>query len=202
MDSSEHWIGWFSITNSNLTNNYYMAITLGFISVRQHSEHGYFGGYLVVNHLGRPLEFHCTLPVKPSRAQVLLYGPTLDDFICGEQIAKALITKAKLTPDLVLTDTSAALSAALVSNLVVVCLVDQRESNQNSHLRFPTQTNLNVNQFTLEGRQFQSLQSCRDVELAVRDLLPQLSERFDLTEPFSRIVEALFEAHPIIKAAA
>ena len=84
-------------------------LALGFITVRHHVEHGYFGGYLILNQLGRPLEFHCTLPVKPSRAQSLLYGPTLDDFICGEQIAKALVTKAKLKPSLLLTDCSAVL---------------------------------------------------------------------------------------------
>ncbi len=54
------------------------SLSLGFISVRHHAEHGYFGGYLIVNSLGRPLEFHCTLPVKPSRAQELLYGATLE----------------------------------------------------------------------------------------------------------------------------
>lgn len=123
-----------------------MATSLGFLSVRHHVDHGYFGGYLLVNHLGRPLEFHCTLPVKPTRAQTLLYGPTMDDFICGEQIAKALITKAKLSPSLVVTDTEAALSAALVSETTIVCLVDQQQA-ENQYLRFPANTNLETRSF-------------------------------------------------------
>jgi hypothetical protein len=179
-----------------------MATSLGFLSIRQHSEHGYFGGYLVVNHLGRPLEFHCTLPVKPTRAQVLLYGPTMDDFVCGEQIAKALIAKAKLNPKLVITDTPAALSAALVSDVTIVWLVDPAEQTENQYLRFPAHTNLATRQFAVTGHKFWSLKDCQNAEATVAEVLPQLSERFDITEPFTRIVEALFEAHPIIKAAA
>ena len=55
-----------------------MADLVGFLSVRYRSEHGFFGGYLIVNQLARPLEFHCTMPVRPSRSQELLYGKTLN----------------------------------------------------------------------------------------------------------------------------
>ena len=51
---------------------------LGFLTVVEHPQHGLFGGYLLLNHGGRPLEFHCTAPIKPNRAQEILYGPTLD----------------------------------------------------------------------------------------------------------------------------
>ena len=71
------------------------TISLGFLTVRKHPSRGYFGGFLVLNVLARPLEFHCTLPVQPTRAQQILYGATLDEFISGEQIARALILKAK-----------------------------------------------------------------------------------------------------------
>ena len=77
-----------------------MADLVGFLSVRYQPEHGFFGGYLIVNQLARPLEFHCTMPVRPSRSQELLYGSTLNDFVCGEQIAKALTQKAKLKPEI------------------------------------------------------------------------------------------------------
>ena len=54
-------------------------------------EQGLFGGYLVLNLLGRPLEFHCTAPVRPNRAQEILYGPTLDPYLCGERIGQTLV---------------------------------------------------------------------------------------------------------------
>jgi hypothetical protein len=179
-----------------------MTTSLGFLSIRQHSDHGYFGGYLVVNNLGRPLEFHCTLPVKPTRAQVLLYGPTMDDFVCGEQISKALITKAKINPDLIITDTAAVLSGAMICDTPIVCLVEHKEQTENAYLRFPAFTNLATRQFIVAGHKFLSLQESSKAESTVAEVIPKLSERFDITEPFVRIVEALFEAHPIIKAAA
>lgn len=178
-----------------------MAATLGFISVRQHADHGYFGGYLIVNHMARPLEFHCTLPVKPTKAQSLLYGPTMDDFVCGEQIAKALITKAKLTPDLVVTDTPPVLSATLVCDVPIICL-DQDDAAESISLVRPTETIVAVSKFQEHKLRFKRAAESQKVESVAAEVMKQLSDRFDVTEPFSRIVEALFEAHPVIKAAA
>ena len=176
-------------------------LALGFITVRHHSEHGYFGGYLILNQLGRPLEFHCTLPVKPSRAQSLLYGPTLDDFICGEQIAKALVTKAKLKPSLLLTDCTAVLAFEQIGD-EPMALVEVNEPNANeAHLRRPHQADANVKRIGSSGmRCCVSASSSVDNEL-LSTIAPQLAPHFDLTEPFQRIAEALLEAHPIVKAA-
>src|SRR5688500_11494160 len=58
---------------------------LGFLTVVEHDQFGLVGGYLILNSSGRPLEFHCTAPVKPSRAQQILYGPTLTPYLYGEQ---------------------------------------------------------------------------------------------------------------------
>lgn len=176
-------------------------LALGFITVRHHVEHGYFGGYLILNQLGRPLEFHCTLPVKPSRAQALLYGPTLDDFICGEQIAKALVTKAKLKPSLLLTDCSAVLAFEQVGDEPMV-VVEANDTNANeTHLRRPHQADLNLKRIGSSGmRCGVSASSSANNEL-LSDIGPKLAPNFDLTEPFQRIAEALLEAHPIVKAA-
>ena len=46
----------------------------GFLTAVDTPTHGLFGGYLVVDSLGRPLEFHCTAPVKVTRAQQILYA--------------------------------------------------------------------------------------------------------------------------------
>jgi len=76
----------------------------GFLTIVEHQRLGLIGGYLVLNSLGRPVEFHCTTPVRANRAQEILYGPTLDAFLYGEQIAQILITRAKIKPYAVLTD--------------------------------------------------------------------------------------------------
>jgi hypothetical protein len=77
---------------------------LGFLTVVSHNELGLLGGYLLLNAAGRPREFHCTAPVKPNRAQEILYGPTLRPYLYGEQIGQTLLTSSKLTPVLVATD--------------------------------------------------------------------------------------------------
>ena len=84
---------------------------LGFLTVVHHPQYGLFGGYLILNTAGRPLEFHCTAPIKPNRAQEILYGPTLESFLYGEQIGQALIGQGGATPLLVCTDKEPALAA-------------------------------------------------------------------------------------------
>ena len=41
------------------------ATTFGYLSAVESAEHGFFGGYLLVSPLGRPVEFHCTAPIRP-----------------------------------------------------------------------------------------------------------------------------------------
>lgn len=179
-----------------------MTVTIGFLSVRKHAEHGYFGGYLVLNRLARPLEFHCTLPVKPSRAQSLLYGPTIDDFVCGEQIGKALLAKAKLKPDLLICDSSAALAVTLVSDVQAVQLDRQQPDTPGSErLELPHSMQASLKPMNARSQSFAVLSESTVTETQLSSILDQLSDNFDLTEPFQRILEALLEAHPIAKAA-
>jgi len=80
------------------------------MTVLEHPQHGLFGGYLLLNPAGRPLEFHCTAPIKPNRAQQILYGPTLQPFLYGEQIGRTLLEKSAVQPYFVCTDRPAALA--------------------------------------------------------------------------------------------
>src|SRR6478752_10182741 len=84
---------------------------LGFLTVLENAELGFLGGYLLLNSAGRPLEFHCTAPIRASRTQEILYGPTLRPFLFGEQIGQTLLTKSKLTPLVVCTDNENVLAA-------------------------------------------------------------------------------------------
>ncbi len=78
--------------------------TLGFVTITDDQSVGYIGGYLLLNSRARPLEFHCTAPVQPSRAQEILYGAILKSYLYGEQIAGALLARAKIVPDLLISD--------------------------------------------------------------------------------------------------
>lgn len=84
---------------------------LGFLTVVDQARLGLIGGFLIVNAAGRPLEFHCTTPVKANRAQEILYGSTLEPYLYGEQIARTLIARAKITVKFVVTNAAPVLSA-------------------------------------------------------------------------------------------
>ncbi len=179
--------------------------SLGFITVRLHPEHGYFGGLLLLNHLARPLEFHCTLPIKPSRAQSILYGQTLDDFLCGEQIARALVLKTKMPPFAIFTDTPAVLSLRnIVSEPIVLveCDASSDPALEPESLRHRPIGSIRDNyRFKLLDYPLAVSESHSEDADHVRSFWQQTAPQIDLREPFGRIAEALIEAHPAAKAA-
>ncbi len=183
------------------------ANCIGFVTVRQSADHGYFGGYLIVNCHGRPLEFHCTLPLKPSRAQEILYGSTLDDFICGEQITKALITKAKLEASLIFTDCPAALASRLVSEKPIALIQVATGSNSEStpqpasSLRKPAASSVSLKQFSLGHFELGVSSRHAEDDMIIKERWKAMKLEMDLLEPFERIAEALLEAHPTARAA-
>jgi hypothetical protein len=104
----------------------------GYLLVLEDTDHGFTGGYLVVSHRGRPLEFHCTEPLQTNRAQEILFGPTLRPYIVGEQIGATLLAKARLKADLLLvTDADAAL-AGRVAGLDTMVIADHPMSSSDS----------------------------------------------------------------------
>ena len=103
----------------------------GFLTVTEHPRHGLIGGYLVLNHLGRPVEFHCTTPVRANRAQEILYGATLDAFLYGEQVGRILVQKAKTQPNAVLTDHARVLAVQDFVEAPVVYVPGKKTSTHN-----------------------------------------------------------------------
>ncbi len=85
---------------------------LGFLTVIEQPSQGLIGGYLLLNAHARPLEFHCTAPVRANRAQEVLYGATLEPYLYGEQIGATLIKASRLSPLALFTDCQPALAAA------------------------------------------------------------------------------------------
>lgn len=181
---------------------------LGFLTVLEHDALGLVGGYLVLNAAGRPLEFHCTAPVKPNRAQQILFGPTLAPYLYGEQIAQTLLTTASVEPLAVYTDVERVLAVRdFVSLPVALVLGADDESVAGGPEPFAsdpaTQTSVwrvdaphrpagHLTQFAV-GRN--RLAVARDADRdAIARRLENLGE-FDLREPFGRIREAVEEAH-------
>lgn len=163
------------------------ATTFGYLSAVESAEHGFFGGYLLVSQLGRPLEFHCTAPIRPSRAQQILYGPTLQPYLLGEQIAGTLLAKAQTKPQIILTDQSSVLCHRQKSDVPIVYLIPNAldaSTHPPGHVR-------------ITGHAFElapGFESDRDAATA---LLTTLAGLVDLPEPFERIHEAICEAQRI-----
>jgi hypothetical protein len=165
------------------------AACLGFLTIVENAELGLAGGYLLLNAAGRPLEFHCTAPVKPTRTQEILYGPTLKPFLYGEQIGQTLLAKSKLTPVVVCTDSEAVLAARDFSDIPIVLVLDSAGGLSGDAdasalaAAFPLAKCRVVTAARYAGDQ----QTIRDAWLAQADHL-------DLREPFTRIREAVEEA--------
>jgi hypothetical protein len=184
--------------------------SLGFLTVVDYAELGLVGGYLVLNRSGRPLEFHCTAPIKPNRAQQILYGPTLEPYLFGEQIGRALLGKAAAQPEVICTDRGPALAVReFVEVPVALVMPDGAEAGvdaasgseggaapreDKTHRFDPPHSPQSHLSFRLgRNRLAVSPLAAADRE-TIADRLGDLAETFDLAEPFERIREAIEEA--------
>lgn len=162
-------------------------MNLGFLTVLQEAS-GFLGGYLVTNNWGRPLEFRLSSAVQPNKVQQILYGPTLQPYICADLIGKTLIDKAGVPVNIVITDREMILDLRHKVDMPVIWLAPPEDpraaSLSDSTLRGPEKGRGPI----LGHPRYPS-----DAE-PVRDMLERLDGLFDLAEPFLRIREAIGEA--------
>jgi hypothetical protein len=168
-------------------------LTFGYLSAVRSSEHGYFGGYLVITATGRPLEFHCSAPIRPSRAQEILYGPTLEPYLLGEQIGGALLGRAKIIPRLIITDQLAVLCLRPRIELPLVRLVPRHELDGQGAPAIADEDH----RFAVAGHEFDVSPGFVADRAAAMALAAELAVRVDPAEPFDRIYEAIREAQRI-----
>ena len=112
-----------------------MSGNLGFLTVIDQSPSGLTGGYLVLNQSGRPLEFHCTMPLQPEKIQKILYGNTLQPFLYGERIAQTLILRSKLPVSSILTNHASILPVQPSVSIPIIYVFEKltkQETNNSS----------------------------------------------------------------------
>jgi hypothetical protein len=189
---------------------------LGFLTVVQNSQYGLFGGYLILNTAGRPLEFHCTAPIKPNRAQEILYGPTLESFLYGEQIGQTLINQGSITPLLVCTDREPALAAReyMTTPLVLVMPPEDQvgaegpfdckassegESGRIWRLDQPHCGGPRLVTFQLGRNHLALPERAEEDRQLITEGLAELADSFELAEPFQRIRDAIEEAQQAVR---
>jgi hypothetical protein len=164
------------------------TLHLGFLTVL-HEASGFLGGYLVTNAWGRPLEFRLSTAVQPNRVQQILYGGTLQAYICADLIGKTLVEKTGTRAQLVLTDREPVLELRRLLDLPIAWLAEPGEPL--------------VDALTAAGAEVRPEVDGRGPVLChpefpgdarpIREALDPLGT-LDLTEPFARIREAIAEA--------
>ncbi|MBN1852499.1 MAG: hypothetical protein JW829_07230 [Pirellulales bacterium] len=180
---------------------------IGFLSFIDHPPQGILGGFLIVSPLGRPLEFHCSAPIQPNRAQEILYGPTLRPYLLGDLVGRTLVEHTELPVEVILVDSQEALElrmsvdvpvAAVFSDPAAVfsdpATIDLRQTSETLHAnpfkvpdRMPNQ--VKIGPFLL----VMARGYLEDARLLRNTLVPIIRD-VDLCEPFERIREALMEA--------
>lgn len=167
--------------------------TLGFLTI-VHEPNGYLGGYLVTNTWGRPLEFRLSTAVQPNRIQQILYGGTLESYLCADLIGNTLVEKTTAAAQCIFTDCQPALDLRLHLEVPVVYLQGEGSPLQDSRSQAtagPEPANGKPQRPLLCHPRFPADTA------TVRQFLDDLDGRLDLVEPFVRIREAMSEARKL-----
>ena len=169
--------------------------TIAYYTVVQGDRTGWTGGLLLLNSAGRPIEFQCTLPVRPSRAHEILFGPTLRDHLIGEIIGPLLVQKARTPISLLCCDQPEALRLQVQLDFPVALVAEAAELEEG-----PVTEDMisGAGDVHLAGA---SLRVAIERMDHLRELLPNFADLPDAVEPFERIREAIEEAHSQIARA-
>ena len=169
---------------------------IGFLTVINAKGFGSCGGLLVVNELGRPIEFHCTAPVSPNRTQQILYGKSLESFLYCDQIGKTLLKQSKSNVNLIITDLAPLSSLETNENQVLVLIVDKSEiATLDIDHSNAKRIDLGQESATLVYAFGTTDVTFNETEAMVR----QFSEMLPLDEPFERIENAIDEAQSVAR---
>ena len=179
--------------------------SLGYLTVFENPKHGLFGGYLVVNGVGRPLEFHCTGAGqgKPCQRDSLRTDtPPLP--LWRARSAGLFLRQSKTEPLIVLTDTAAMLSAGeFISPPVALVTtglpeghppaadprspVWRADGSHRGHQPHWQRLAIGEHELALEaGRPALRAELVEDIQ--------RIAASWDLAEPFDRIRAAIDEA--------
>ncbi|MEM6688759.1 MAG: hypothetical protein AAF664_04980 [Planctomycetota bacterium] len=169
---------------------------IAYLTIVQDDRTGWTGGLLVLGVGGRPLEFQCTLPVRPSRTHEILFGSSLRGHLISEIIAPVLVEKCRTPIGLLCCDQPEVFRLGDTS-VFPIGLVRQAAQVEEGPIDADT------------------LPQCETVELAgslidvpmerhegALSIVNELADIPDAIEPFERIREAIREAQAQIAAAA
>jgi hypothetical protein len=163
--------------------------TIGYFTVVDDERTGWTGGLLVLDRGGRPLEFQCTLPVRPTRAHEILFGPTLKSHLVSQVIGKLLIAKCRTPLTLLCCDQVEGLETESFLSSPVALIREAAELDEGP-----------ISRDMLVGAECVDVAGASFfVPIERREEVMQMADYFvdlpDAVEPFERIREAIKEAH-------
>ncbi len=188
------------------------APTIAYFTVVDDARTGWTGGLLLLNKGGRPLEFQCTLPVRPTRAHEILYGLTLRQHLIGDVIGPLLIEKCRTPISILCCDQHESLALSGGSAFPVALVreaserlgtaseketsaedsVDIDVSGRSPDVAAPLgHPGTSLKTILLAGSRLLVAENQAD---RVREITLQLTDLPDAVEPFERIREAIKEA--------
>lgn len=163
--------------------------SIAYYTVVEDERSGWTGGLLHLGQSGRPIEFQCTLPVRPTRTHEILFGTTLRDHLISEVIGPLLVRKSKSPIALLCCDQPEALRMQSVMEFPVALVQEAAELDEGpitdeswSGSAAVVLGNANLR---VAIEQFDSAQT----------ICQAMSELPDAIEPLERIREAIKEAH-------
>ena len=192
--------------------------TIAYYTVVDDDRTGWTGGLLLLNKGGRPLEFHCTLPVRPTRAHEILYGRTLRQHLIGEVIGPLLIEKCRTPISLLCVDQLESLALASSPVFPVTLVREACERSTSANAMEPAK-NADATEISERNAEAVNATGQRSVPMKtvllagsrllvseqqaerVREITMQLNDLPDAVEPFERIREAIKEAQSQIARA-
>lgn len=191
------------------------AATIGYFATVESDRTGWTGGLLVLNGSGRPLEFQCTLPIRPSRAHEILFGSTLREHLISEVIGPTLLQKSRTPITLLCCQQIEGL--ALQDNLPATTNPAMIASGTNGTASAGTVVGFIRNDGEGGARPDLGIDLSGHEELMLgnaallvamerlgdaQDAIARLNELVDAMEPFERITEAIREAQSQMARAA
>lgn len=152
------------------------------------------GALLLTDGDTKPLEFRCTNPIRPTSLQTVLYGQMLEAHLMVELIGLPLVNSLRQPPTVILVQEPE--------------LLELRHRVHAPVLQITKESSLAINANNGNGTallssasgQFEPVVLVAQKEFATdiptsMPLLTRVFNRFDLLEPFKRVVTALEQVH-------
>jgi hypothetical protein len=124
------------------------------------------------------LHFAFVSPIRPTKIQRILYGPTLEEHLSVDVIGKKLLMGLPIAPDALLVDTPELIAVRRVADVPTA---------------FLSKVNGDAAPGRLSSLQYDTGSNIDDQE-AIGQILALLEMKVDLVEPFQRMREGLREA--------